>query len=162
MVAERHEHAVARTQPRQRRKGEAARLGAVDEVAGDAHEVRLQRVHAAHVRGELGDVEMLADVEVGDVHDAKADERRGKVTNRHLDVRHRELARAEDIAVGQRGGDGDETRVDEHGVRAGDMLDGARRDERGDQEASERAEAGEAQKQRAEDGREGERDVAAQ
>ena len=87
VVAERHENAVARAEPGERREGKPAGLGPVDEVARDAHEIGLEGVHPPHVRGQFGDVQVLADVQVRDVHDAQPRERFGQAADRDFDAR---------------------------------------------------------------------------
>ena len=127
MIAEDDEHAVARPQPGQGREGLGAGLRPVDQVAGQADQVRREGVHALDVLAKLAQAEVRADVQVGEVDDAEAVERGRQPTHGDLEVGDGELAPPEGVAVAEEAGHACEARVHQPVVRAREVRAGDQR-----------------------------------
>ena len=95
MVAGDEESAVPRREPRQR-LGVPGKLShaAVDEVAGDGDHVRAESVHRIDDPLEVIALDRRADVEVADLGDAEAVQRRRQPGDRNVDAPDRARAGA--------------------------------------------------------------------
>src|SRR5207245_4911868 len=91
VVAEGYVHAGACAQPGEGREGLGAGLLPVDQVAGHADQVRRQGVHTLYVLAELRQVEVRADVQVGEVDEAEAVQRGRQAAHRDLEAGDGEL-----------------------------------------------------------------------
>ena len=103
MIAEDREHAVARGDTLELRD---PRLEVgdrrVDDVAGHAYQVRLQGGDAVERLAERCAVGERSQVEVAQVNDAKAGERSGQASDRHVEPRDGQPTVAPHVAVGDR------------------------------------------------------------
>ena len=90
---------MARAQPGEHREAAGARLRAIHEVAGDADEVGIERVHALDVPLQLVGAEKATDVEVAHVHDTEAGERRRQSRDRDAQRRHRQGTPSDRVPV---------------------------------------------------------------
>jgi hypothetical protein len=87
VVARHEEHTQARAQIGDRRRVFAqGRHAAIDQIARDRHDVRVERVDLGHHSGDARAFDGRPHVDVADLHDAQADEARIQAGHADLDI----------------------------------------------------------------------------